>query len=85
MKLNNCSECSSLRPSDEKDFEFGKLFFEIETHERIEVGGDWDEVISTERVKITPKSVDITNENSKTLTNLSNEVFNQLETSYTNY
>ena len=31
------------------------------------------------------KSVTVTNENSKKLTNLSNEVFNQLETTYTNY
>ena len=31
------------------------------------------------------KSVTVTNENSKTLTNLSTEVFNQLEITYTNY
>ena len=31
------------------------------------------------------KSVTVTNKNSKVLTNLSNEVFNQLETIYTNY
>ena len=31
------------------------------------------------------KSVTVTNENSKVLTNLSTEVFNQLETTYTNY
>ena len=31
------------------------------------------------------KSVAVTNENSKVLTNLSTEVFNQLEITYTNY
>jgi len=71
--------------SNEKDFEFGKLYFEIEVHERVGVGGEWDEVITETLVKITPKSVTVTNENSKVLTNLSNEVFNQLEDNYTNY
>lgn len=69
----------------ERDFDYGKFTFEIESNNKKSIGGEWDEVITETLVKITPKSVTVTNENSKVLTNLSTEVFNQLETTYTNY
>jgi len=68
-----------------KEFDYGTFNFEIEIYEKNEIGGEDDEQLNYERIKITPKSVTVTNENSKTLTNLSNEVFNQLELTYTNY
>lgn len=69
----------------EKDFDFGTFNYEMETINKKSIGGEWDEILNETFVKINVISVDVTNENSKTLTNLSTEVFNQLETSYTNY
>ena len=59
--------------------------FEIDTYIKNEIGGEWDEFLSSERITIIVTKVTVTNEDSKTLTNLSTEVFNQLETTYTNY
>ena len=69
----------------EKDFEYGTFKYEMQTINKKSIGGEWDEILNETFIKIEVQSVDVTNENSKTLTNLSNEVFNQLETSYTNY
>jgi len=69
----------------EKDFDFGTFNYEMETINKKSIGGEWDEILNETFVKINVISVDVTNENSKTPTNLSTEVFNQLETSYTNY
>ena len=69
----------------EKDFEYGTFNYEMQTINKKSIGGEWDEILNETFIKIEVQSVDVTNENSKTLTNLSNEVFNQLETSYTNY
>lgn len=68
-----------------KDFDFGTIFFSILVNEISEYGGEWDEILNSVQVDLEVNYVDVTNENSKTLTNLSNEVFNQLETNYTNY
>ena len=70
---------------NERDFEFGTLFFELEILNKKSIGGEWDEILNETFVTITPDYIDVTNENSKVLTNLSNEVFNQLELTYTNY
>lgn len=69
----------------EKDFEYGTFNYEMETINKKSIGGEWDEILNETFVKINVISVDVTNENSKTLTNLSNEVFNKLELTYTNY
>lgn len=71
--------------NNERDFEFGTLFFELEILNKKSIGGEWDEILNDTFVTIKPNYVDVTNENSKVLTNLSNEVFNQLELTYTNY
>lgn len=68
-----------------RDFEFGNFDFEIDTYIKNEIGGEWDEFLSSERITIIVTKVTVTNKNCKVLTNLSNEVFNQLETTYTNY
>jgi len=72
-------------PAYEKEFDYGKFTFEIDITNKKVVGGEWDEILNETYIKIEPKSVTVTNENSKVLTNLSTEVFNQLETTYTNY
>lgn len=69
----------------EIDFDYGTIYFETETINKKSIGGEWDEILNETYIKIEPKSVSVTNENSKVLTNLSKEVFNQLETTYTNY
>lgn len=68
-----------------RDFEFGNFDFEIEIYEKREIGGEWDEILTYERIRIEVTKVTVTNEDSKVLTNISTEVFNQLETTYTNY
>lgn len=75
----------TYRNQTEEDFKYGKIEFEIKISEKDSYGGEWDEVLSDTYIAITPISVTVTNENNKTLTNLSNEVFNQLELTYTNY
>jgi len=69
----------------EKEFEYGTFIFEWEIKEKTFYGGEWDEILNENYIKIIPLSATVTNENSKVLTNLSTEVFNQLETTYTNY
>ena len=68
----------------EVEFEFGTFEYEL-TLEEIpnELLDPWDSLEMQCTIEV--KSVTVTNENNKTLTNLSNEVFNQLETTYTNY
>lgn len=63
------------------DFEFGKIEYNLEFDD------SWDkwEEHRNRNLTLFINYVDVTNENSKVLTNLSNEVFNQLETNYTNY
>jgi len=68
-----------------RDFEFGNFDFEIDTYIKNEIGGEPNEFLSSERITIIVTKVTVTNENSKVLTNISNEVFNRLETTYTNY
>lgn len=68
-----------------KDFDFGTIFFSILVNEISEYGGEWDEILNSIEIDLEVVYIDVTNENSKVLTNLSNEVFNQLETTYTNY
>ena len=65
----------------DKDFEFGGFEYEIDLNDS---WNKWEEVRNN-YLSLEVKSVSVTNENSKTLTNLSTEVFNQLETTYTNY
>lgn len=79
------SHLFDTEPSYEREFNYGKFTFEIEIKLVHSVGGDWDEQIVDELIKIDFKSVTVTNENNKALINLSNEVFNQLEITYTNY
>jgi len=65
----------------EQEVELGKFTYDIMLND------SWNK-FDEERnhfLTLEVKSVTVTNENSKTLTNLSNEVFNQLETTYTNY
>lgn len=64
-----------------KDFEFGNFTYNIMLND------EWDkwEDRRNHFLRLEVKSVTVTNENNKTLTNLSNEVFNQLEDNYTNY
>jgi hypothetical protein len=65
----------------DKDFEFGGFEYEINLND------SWNkyEEVRNNYLTLEVKSVAVTNENSKVLTNLSTEVFNQLETTYTNY
>lgn len=76
------AECPEIHK--EVDFEFGTFEYEISI-ETIpnEFLDPWDSESLESTLEV--KSVTVTNENSKVLTNLSNEVFNQLETTYTNY
>lgn len=77
---------NSERPEIHKEveFEFGTFEYEL-TLEEIpnELLDPWDSLEMQCTIEV--KNVTVTNENNKTLTNLSNEVFNQLETTYTNY
>jgi len=63
------------------NFEFGSFEYEIMLND------PWStyEEARSHLLSLEVKSVTVTNENSKPLTNLSTEVFNQLETTYTNY
>jgi hypothetical protein len=63
------------------EFEFG--YFEYQ----IDLNDPWDKYAEARNNYLTleVKSVTVTNEDSKYLENLSNEVFNQLEDNYTNY
>ena len=67
-----------------QDFEFGSFIYDFSIN-RIDNPylDEWD--TESYNIEIEVKIVNVTNENSKVLTNLSNEVFNQLETTYTNY
>lgn len=68
----------------EKEFEFGSFTYDVSYNIKDNPFLDeWDVLFAEIEIEI--KSVTITNENSKTLINLSNEVFNQLELTYTNY
>jgi len=68
----------------EKEFDYGSFIYDVSYNEGSgKYSDDWD--VSFKNIIIEVKSVTVTNENSKTLTNLSNEVFNQLELTYTNY
>jgi hypothetical protein len=68
-----------------KDFDFGTIFFSLSVNEISEYGGEWDEILNSCEIDLELNYVDVTNENNKVLTNLSNEVYNQLEENYTNY
>ena len=65
----------------EQDVELGKFTYDIVLND------NWCKWTNERNFLLTleVKSVAVTNENSKVLTNLSTEVFNQLETTYTNY
>ena len=65
----------------EQDIELGKFTYDIMLND------SWHKMEERRNhlLSLEVKSVTVTNENSKTLPNLSNEVFNQLETIYTNY
>ena len=65
----------------EQDIELGKFTYDIMLNDR------WHKMEERRNhlLSLEVKSVTVTNENSKVLTNLSTEVFNQLETTYTNY
>lgn len=65
----------------EQDIELGKFTYDIVLND------SWHKMEERRNhlLSLEVKSVTVTNENSKTLTNLSTEVFNQLETIYTNY
>ena len=65
----------------EKYFEYGTFTYKMEKINKKSIGGEWDEILNETFIKISVQGVCVTNENSKTLT----EVFNQLETTYTNY
>lgn len=65
----------------EQDVELGKFTYDIMLNDS---WNKWEEQ-RNHLLTLEVKSVTVTNENSKTLTNLSNEVFNQLEETYTNY
>jgi len=71
--------------AQETDFDYGTIYFEFETINKKSVGGEWDEILNETFITIKVNYVEVTNENNKVLTNLSNEVFNQLEDNYTNY
>lgn len=81
--LENPEYASNIYGLNE-DFEFGYFTYDFSINEIVNPYlDDWD--AKEYKIEIEPKSVTVTNENSKTLTNLSKEVFNQLETTYTNY
>ena len=63
------------------EFDFGVFEYNLEFDD------SWDkwEEHRNRNLTLYINEVTVTNENSKTLTNLSTEVFNQLETTYTNY
>ena len=65
----------------EQDIELGKFTYDIMLND------SWHKMEERRNhlLSLEVKSVSVTNENSKPLTNLSTEVFNQLETTYTNY
>ena len=65
----------------EQYIELGKFTYDIMLNDNWSKFSDKRNNLLTLEVK----SVTVTNENSKVLTNLSTEVFNQLETTYTNY
>ena len=65
----------------EQDVELGKFTYDIVLNDS---WNKWNEE-RNHLLTLEVKSVAVTNENNKTLTNLSTEVFNQLETTYTNY
>ncbi len=67
-----------------KDFEFGNFSYDFSINEVPDKFREHWESIEY-NIEIEVKSVIVTNENNKVLTNLSNEVFNQLEENYTNY
>ena len=62
-------------------FDFGIINYNLEFDD------SWDkwEEARNRNIDLYVNYVDVLNENSKLLTKLSNEVFNQLETTYTNY
>ncbi len=68
---------------------YGKIVkFEYGTMEiDIDINDSWDkwEEVRNNNIRLEVKSVNVTNENDKTLTNLSNKIFNELEQFYTNY
>ena len=64
-----------------QEIELGKFTYDITLNDNWSKFSDKRNNLLTLEVK----SVSVTNENNKVLTNLSNEVFNQLETTYTNY
>ena len=63
------------------EFDFGKFEYNLEFDD------SWDkwEEHRNRNLTLYINDVTVTNENSKTLPNLSTEVFNQLEITYTNY
>jgi hypothetical protein len=65
----------------EKDLELGKFTYDIMLNDS---WTKWEEARNN-YLTLEVKSVYVTNENNKVLTNLSKEVFNQLEDNYTNY
>jgi hypothetical protein len=65
----------------EKDLELGKFTYDIMLNDS---WTKWEEARNN-YLTLEVKSVSVTNENNKVLTNLSKEVFNQLENNYTNY
>jgi len=68
----------------EIEFQYGKFTYELFCDMVFDALRDpWDADEINKDLEV--KSVTVTNENSKVLTNLSTEVFNQLETTYTNY
>lgn len=68
----------------EQEFEYGTFNYDVSYNMKDNPFLDeWDVLFA--EIEIEVKSVTVTNENSKVLTNLSTEVFNQLETTYTNY
>ena len=64
-----------------QEIELGKFTYDIVLNDSWNKWNDERNHLLTLEVK----SVSVTNENSYTLKNLSTEVFNQLETTYTNY
>lgn len=62
-------------------FDFGIINYNLE------INDEWDKWEEERKNEVTLyiNYVDVLNENCKVLTNLSTEVFNQLETNYTNY
>lgn len=67
-----------------KEFYYGSFIYDVSYNSTNNPFLDeWE--VNNPNIRIEVTQVFITNENSKTLTNLSNEVFNQLEDNYTNY